>query len=91
MFLDQQITSYGNWKREKNNVQSLNLIAAGTHYQIALDNLVDNTVPIGYNIILNIWHKMRHKNKVEREYVLLVFRFTVTSGKLSLITHYCIQ
>lgn len=42
VFLDQQNTLNHEWKRENKNVQSLNLMAACTHYHVALDNLVDN-------------------------------------------------
>jgi len=55
MFLDQQITLYHDWKRENKIVQSLNIMAAGTHYHVALDNLVDNTTEnLQYNIIKNL-------------------------------------
>lgn len=40
------IMLYRDWKRENKSVLSLNLMAAGTHYRVALDNLADNRIPI---------------------------------------------
>jgi len=46
IFEPTNIILYREWKRENKSVPSLNLMAAGTHYRVALDNLADNRIPI---------------------------------------------